>query len=216
MLSGAVYSLRGLFGLDSVWDLLRISTNAVPTDIIAELPLPQSGILAYEENVPYPNQYLASLCGFNPRALSSFSAHLYLRKNLNQVHRMLFDPNRSQEDLFLQLPLLNAEFNIVNHVEETLDMRFVPSEFKFGLDDPPARDILSAQLRAHYWGALVITFRPFIQQILHFNEQRTEFSQAPISDNFKAEIDVPVIDPEATTEGIDPGLLNMPEKEFKP
>lgn len=178
------------------------------------MPLPQSGILAFEENIPYPNQYLASQYGFDPRVLASFSAQLYLRKNLNQVHQVLYDPNKSQQSPLPLVPGLDAEFNIFKYIEEALDMRFVPPEFKFGLNDPPATDLLSARLRAKYWGARVITFRPFIRQILHFNENRTAVnSPAPISGDFRSEITVPVIAPEATTENdIDPKVIENAQK----
>jgi hypothetical protein len=179
------------------------------------LPLPQSGILAFEEYIPYPNQYLASQYGFDPRVLSSFSAQLYLRKNLNQVHQVLYDPSKSQQGPLPQVPGLDAEFNIFKYIEEALDIsRFVPPEFTFDLNDPPATDILSARLRAKYWGALMITFRPFIRQILHFNEKRTALSSpVPISGDFRSEISVPVIGPEAKTESdIDPRVIENAEK----
>lgn len=76
-------------------------------------------------------------------------------------------------------------------------MRFVPPEFKFDKNDPPATDILSALLRAKYWGALAITFRPFIKQIVHCSQQRTMLN-SPAA----------VIGPEATlANDIDPNII---------
>jgi hypothetical protein len=185
------------------------------SDIIAELPLPQSGILALEDLIPYPNQYLASQYGFDPRVLSSFSAQLYLRKNLNLVHQLLYDPSKSQQEP--QGSLASAEFDIYSHIEEALDLRFVPPEFKFSMQDPPATDILSARLRAKYWGARMITFRPFIRQILHFNESRNAvISPGPISGDFKSGIAVPTIGPDATSESdIDPIIIENAKKGVK-
>ncbi|CAI4215250.1 unnamed protein product [Parascedosporium putredinis] len=45
-------------------------------------------------------------------------------------------------------------------------MSWVGPMYRFDEDDPPASDILSARLRAKYWGSQVITYRPCIKQIL--------------------------------------------------
>ena len=39
-------------------------------------------------------------------------------------------------------------------------------------DDPPATDILTARFRAKYWGAKVITYRPFIEMILEHSSKK--------------------------------------------
>ncbi|KAK1829107.1 hypothetical protein QBC39DRAFT_139437 [Podospora conica] len=132
------------------WTCLQLES-----DIIAELPLPQSHILAFEEIMPYPNLELAKQLGFDSYILSSYVAQLYLRKSLNQIHQMLYNPENPR-----------IQDGIINHLQNYLDMRFVPPEFKFSDNDPPAKDILAARLRAKYWGAQVITYRPFIRQIL--------------------------------------------------
>jgi len=164
--------------------------------------------------IPYPNTNLASERGFDPRVLGSFTAQLYLRKALNQVHQMLYDPSKSQQTPLPQVPRVDGNFNIVTYIEQALDKSFVPLEFKFDQDDPPATDILAARLRAKYYGALVITFRPFIRQVVQFNLHRTTLhSPAPISGDFRSELTVPVIGPEATTENdIDPLIIEYAKK----
>ena len=159
----------------------------------------QSGILSFEEQIPYPNPSLAQEFGFEQRVLTSFAAQLYLRKALNQVHQMLYDPSKSQQS---QLPqVLQGNFNIARYIEGALEMKFVPPEFRFHEEDPPATDILAARLRAKYWGAQVITFRPFIKQILHFNVQKSATdSPVPALGDFRSDLAVPVIGPEVTTE----------------
>ncbi|KAK0614037.1 hypothetical protein B0T14DRAFT_570023 [Immersiella caudata] len=163
------------FGLNSVteksdnqlvfafWTCLQLES-----DIIAELPLPQSHILAYEEMMPYPNINLARQLGFSDRVLRSYLAQLYLRKSLNVIHQMLYNPENPQP---LQAQDGTPAGTIVEYIQKSLDIRFVPPEFKFKLSDPPAQDILSARLRAKYWGANVITYRPFIRQILEHNHK---------------------------------------------
>lgn len=147
------------------WTCLQLES-----DIIAELPLPQSHILAFEEMMPYPNTRLARRLGFAENVLQSYLAQLYLRKSLNVIHQTLYNPEVSQN---LNTPdeVLRTTAGIVAHVQLSLDMKFVPDMFKFRPTDPPANDILAARLRAKYWGAHVITYRPFIRQILEHNCQ---------------------------------------------
>jgi hypothetical protein len=62
------------------------------SDIVAELPCPHSGILTYEEDMPAPNYTAAVADGFEPRIIESYSAQLFLRKHLNQLHNMFYKP----------------------------------------------------------------------------------------------------------------------------
>jgi hypothetical protein len=169
------------------------------SDIIAELPLPQSHILAFEEIMPYPNINLAKSLGFDDHVLQSYLAQLYLRKSLNQIHQMLYNPENPQP---LQAQSGMPAGNIIEYIQNSLDMRFVPPEFKFKHNDPPARDILAARLRAKYWGAQVITYRPFIRQILEFNHKAMLMeSPVPTSGDFRSDVSVPVIAAGARTPG---------------
>ncbi|KAL2148395.1 hypothetical protein VTH82DRAFT_2315 [Thermothelomyces myriococcoides] len=168
------------------WTCLQLES-----DIIAELPLPQSHILAYEDIMPYPNIQVAKALGFDEHVLQSYLAQLYLRKTLNQIHGMLYNPEKP-----LPLDVTSGAANIIEYIQETMHLRFVPPEFMFQPTDPPASDILSARLRAKYWGAQVITYRPFVRQILEFNFQKTaNDSPLPASD-FRSGVVVPVIGPD--------------------
>ncbi|KAK3378604.1 hypothetical protein B0H63DRAFT_252269 [Podospora didyma] len=144
------------------WTCLQLES-----DIIAELPLPQSHILAFEEIMPYPNIDILEYQGFDPHVLQSYLAQLYLRKSLNQIHQMLYNPENIQAQ---GVP----SANIIEYIQNSLDLRFVPPTFKFKQSDAPAPDILSARLRAKYWGAQVITYRPFIRHILESNYISTD------------------------------------------
>ncbi|KAL1879895.1 hypothetical protein VTK73DRAFT_6707 [Phialemonium thermophilum] len=143
------------------WSCLQLES-----DIIAELPLPQSNILAYEELMPLPNLDLAREHGFDTRVLLSYKTQLYLRRKLNDAHQLLYNPEHEDDKTNFEKMIL--------YLEDALDMRFIADDFKFNLDDPPAKDFLSARLRAKYWGARVITFRPFVQRILEFNAKSTQ------------------------------------------
>src|SRR5688500_15587867 len=99
--------------------------------------------------MPYPNIILAKPLGFSDRVLRSYLAQLYLRKSLNVIHQMLYNPEDPQA---LQRQDGTPAGTIVEYLQKSLDTRFVPPEFKFKQSDPPAQDILSARLRAKYWG----------------------------------------------------------------
>jgi hypothetical protein len=41
--------------------------------------------------------------------------------------------------------------------------------FKWKENDPPAKDILAARLRAKFYGAQVVMYRPFVRQVLQYS-----------------------------------------------
>jgi hypothetical protein len=160
--------------------------------------LPQSHILAFEDMMPYPNINLAQQLGFDGHVLRSYLAQLYLRKSLNQIHGMLYNP---ENPIPLQASSGQPGGNIIEYIQDSLDMRFVPPEFKFNHDDPPAKDLLSARLRAKYWGAQVITYRPFVRQILEFNYNKLMAGESPMvagSGGIRSGVSVPAIAPDAS------------------
>jgi hypothetical protein len=117
--------------------------------------------------MPYPNSHVAERLGFDRRVLNSYLGQLYLRKRLNNIHLELYNPARP--------PMLNASgvptATIITEMEGMLNLSFLSTEFKFEFSDPPAGDILSARIRAKYWGARVITYRFHIRRILELNFQ---------------------------------------------
>ena len=87
----------------------------------------------------------------------SYHAQLYLRRKLNEIHTALYDPSQAQ----VAPPLWSRQsVDFSSYLQDALDiMKFMPPEFACDPDEPFAKDILSARLRAKYWGAQVITFR---------------------------------------------------------
>ncbi len=118
--------------------------------------------------MPYPNVQLAQSLGFEYNVLQSYLAQLYLRKSLNQIHSMLYNPEKPERTATEEGA---PPGHLIDYIQNSLDMRFVPPGFKFKQTDPPAQDILAARLRAKYWGAQVITHRPFIRQIVENNHK---------------------------------------------
>lgn len=185
------------------WTCLQLES-----DLIAELSLPPSGLLSYEDDMPQPNMSL--LKGFDQRVLDSYPGQLYLRRHLNSIHRMFYapdDPAKPGKDKFRNVGVV---------ADAVSDMAWVAPSFAFKESDPPASDILSVRLRAKYWGAQGITYRPFIRQILHFNHSIRNHPSSPniaAVSEFREGIIAPVIHPNTRSSGdIDPGVLDLARK----
>ncbi|KAF4944737.1 hypothetical protein FSARC_14593 [Fusarium sarcochroum] len=189
------------------WTCLQLES-----DLIAEMQLPPSGLLSYEDDMPHPNMSL--LEGFNQRILDSYPGQLYLRTHLNSIHRMFYapeDPAKAGKDKFRNVGVVS---------DAVSGMHWVAPSFAFREDDQPADDILAARLRAKYWGAQVITYRPFIRQILHFSHSIKNHASSPnfpsVSSEFRQDIAAPVIHPKARTHGdIDPHVVDLAKKGIK-
>ena len=66
------------------------------SDILAELHVPMSGILTYEETMPIPNVTAAVEFDHIERThIESYMTQLNLRKHLNQLHTMFYKPSES-------------------------------------------------------------------------------------------------------------------------
>jgi hypothetical protein len=181
------------------WTCLQLES-----DLIAELQLPPSCLLSYEEDMPPPNMSLVA--GFSQRIFDSYLGQLYLRKHLNSIHRMFYSPDDSTK-------AETDQFRSVNLVADSVSrMSWVAPSFAFQEDDPPADDILAARLRAKYWGAQTITYRPFIRQIL----QSSYLLEQHPGTEFRDSVNAPVILSIAIShDGIEPGLLEFAKKGIK-
>ncbi|KAI0877478.1 hypothetical protein GGS24DRAFT_120171 [Hypoxylon argillaceum] len=142
------------------WTCLQLES-----DILAELPLPQSGILAYESQMPWPSAAFAVEKGIESDAASSYLAQLYLRKQLNRVHNLLYDPEREKANS-QDYQSVADEIQAIQAVLKSARNHWVPKTFEWDDDDPLPNEILGARLRAKYWGSQVILYRPFLRNIL--------------------------------------------------
>lgn len=161
--------------------------------------------------MPHPNMSL--LEGFDQQVLDSYPGQLYLRTHLNSIHRMFYapeDPNKPGQDKFQNVELV---------ADAVSGMHWVAPSFAFKENDEPAGDILAARLRAKYWGAQVITYRPFIRQILQFSHsinQHPSSPNPPTWSEFRDGIIAPVIHPGAKSlNDIDSGVVELARKGIK-
>lgn len=186
-------------------------TDEEDSDLIAELPLPPSGLLSYEEDMPHPNMSL--LEGFDQSILDSYPGQLYLRTHLNSIHRMFYapeDPSKPGSEKFRNVELV---------ADAVSSMHWVAPSFAFKEDDDPAEEILAARLRAKYWGAQMITYRPFIRQILQFTHTMKNHPSSPNPEpytEFRDGIIAPTIHPSTKTiNEIDQAVVELARKGIK-
>lgn len=109
--------------------------------------------------------------GFPEPVVYSYSAQLYLRKRLNEISGRLYNPEKK----------LRAEDkqNILSDIENTVfeNKDIWAGMYTFDVNDPPAEDILNARVRAKFWGANVITYRPSIQEVLGWSHRQAHPEQ---------------------------------------
>ncbi|RKF72256.1 putative c6 zinc finger domain-containing protein [Golovinomyces cichoracearum] len=183
------------------WTCLQLES-----DIVAEIPCPQTGILTFEEDMPGPNLQAAHHDdGFEENVIESYSAQLFLRKHLNSLHSMFYKPrDPNSEDKFTALVLANnkgdePKFPSIELLSESLNgIHVYAPTMRWVVDQPdPPNDILGARLRAKYYGARVITYRPFVLQVLERSEPAyPENLQSPveqISDEYLSEVKAPIV-----------------------
>ncbi|KAI0394272.1 hypothetical protein F5Y17DRAFT_475941 [Xylariaceae sp. FL0594] len=147
------------------WTCLQLES-----DILAELPLPQSGILQYENQMPYPNTNFITDSGFPAHVGEGYMAQLYLRKQLNKVHTLLYHPDKRYGREHIETTVGEVQ-EIQQYLRDARDATvaencWVPPHYQWSDRDPLATDLLSARLRAKYWGSQVIIYRPFLRHIL--------------------------------------------------
>ncbi|XP_044721337.1 fungal zn(2)-Cys(6) binuclear cluster domain-containing protein [Hirsutella rhossiliensis] len=188
------------------WTCLQLES-----DLIAEMPLPPSGLLSYEDDMPHPNMSL--LDDVDQRVLDSYPGQLYLRTHLNSIHRLFYapedplDPDKQHENKLNSVELV---------AKAVLGMDWIAPRYAFNEDDPPADDILSARLRGKYWGAQVITYRPFVRMILEFNHSRKNHPSSPHMTEFReGYVYSRIASGARTMSDIDPKVVELAQRGIK-
>lgn len=139
-----------------------------------ELNLPRSGILSYEEGTPYPNG--GGFIDCEDHVIKSYLAQLYIRKRLNEISTAFYSDDQTSGANGIERKVSINEVRQMIRMDPEASISWLPTEYRFVETDPPATDILSARLRAKYWGFQVICLRPFIKMILDFSIQLEEGS----------------------------------------
>nr|POE78025.1 hypothetical protein CFP56_09666 [Quercus suber] len=155
------------------WSCLQLES-----DILAELKLPASNLPDYEDRLLFPRKMPEdeSYGGLDPSVQHEdggnvpseevinlfYMGQLYIRRRLNKVHRELYGSQCHK------MSLEEVRETLVTHEKYLQEWRnAVPQNTRWEDEDPAPADILSARLRAKYWGARYVINRPFLDYFLH-------------------------------------------------
>ena len=150
------------------WSCLQLES-----DILAELRLPSSGIVAIESMLPMvhsvsdaveesyePIQQQEEVTGDN--TLLYYVAQTFLRRRLNQIHQELYGQECLKQSVAQVAAILASHEEVCSQWRDTL-----PPDLNWDDDDELPADILDARLRGKYWGARYLANRPFLDYALH-------------------------------------------------
>lgn len=141
------------------------NTLMIESDLLAELDLPHSGIVAFEESMRLPRSfpYDATVAGSDELPGNDdiwyFLAEIALRRLLNRVSNLLYSQKRSS--------IASLE-PIVAELEYQLEQWYanLPPSIQFPREPVPTRDRVQTVLRLRYLACRTIIFRPYIQAVL--------------------------------------------------
>ncbi|KAK4981821.1 hypothetical protein LTR66_009681 [Elasticomyces elasticus] len=137
-------------------------------DIQAEIDLPSSGIGKLESTVRLPldipedmsYDFVETPSQPDPdNVLMYYISQLFLRKQLNKIHDIIYG---SRGTRYIKGTILVEQEKAINQWREILT-----PQLQWDEDEPPARYINAARLRAKYYGLRYITHRPYLEYALH-------------------------------------------------
>lgn len=145
------------------WTCLQLES-----DLLAELDIPASGISRSESMIPLPKGRWTIIPMPNdmkdPHVLMMmfYSAQIHLRKVLNRVHTDLYKVEKEGQSRWSS--------SVQEALSQNLDLwRFsLPDIMIWKDEDPPAKEINAARMRAKYYGARYIIHRPLLYHALHY------------------------------------------------
>lgn len=135
------------------------------SDLLAELDLPHSGIVQYEENVGLPG-------GFEPEGeepvgrdeLWYFLAEIALRRLLNRVSQLIYSKDSMASTQSLEPVVAELDFQLTQWYDS------LPLPLQFPFNRAVLQDPVQTVLRLRYFACRTIIFRPYILAVLD-NEQ---------------------------------------------
>ena len=141
----------------------RVYWNALlfESDLLAELDLPHSGIVQFEETVGLP-------CGFEEEddepvgrdELWYFLAEIALRRLLNRVSHMIYSKGATTSLTALDTLSAELDFQLTQWYES------LPEPLQFPYNQVPLGNPVQTVLRLRYFACRTIIFRPYILAVL--------------------------------------------------
>lgn len=177
LLCGASMKIQLLFSspqcipppLKELSERIYWNTLMIESDLLAELDLPHTGIVQFEESMRLPRSFPcdAANAGHNEDHpghddLWYFLAEIALRRLLNRVSHLIYTHERSTSFSIASLEPVAAELDF----QLTQWYEGLPAPVKFPRERLPARDQIQTVLRLRYFACRTIIYRPYIQAVL--------------------------------------------------
>lgn len=149
------------------------NTLLIESDLLAELDLPHSGIVQFEESMDLPKSFPYDAAATTQDELQGvddlwyFSAEIALRRLLNRVSHLMYTGSHLHPDMPEQLILSIGA--TADELDRQLNSWYdsLPAAIKFSRDRLPARrDQIQTVLRLRYFACRTIIFRPYVQAVL--------------------------------------------------
>ncbi|KAK7754146.1 hypothetical protein SLS62_003992 [Diatrype stigma] len=147
--------------------LERIYWNALlfESDLLAELDLPHSGVVQFEENVGLPGGFQGEEAEAVGRDdLWYFLAEIALRRLLNRVSQLIYSKDSMASTTSLEPVVAELDFQLTQWYES------LPSALQFPFTRTPLPDPVQTVLRLRFFACRTIIYRPYILAVLD-NEQ---------------------------------------------
>lgn len=161
--------------LIAFWTCLQLES-----DIAAELDFPQSGILRWEDQMPWPDGAAIRAMGIPPTQVNSYMAQLFTRKHLNKIHKNLYEVGKEED---YKLPIdpkttaaLLDKIGDSERLLGSISSSLRPDVGEY--EDPEIVALLKERLDAKKYGALNITYRPCLMMIMN-RPRDYPFNQIP-------------------------------------
>ncbi|KAF2436317.1 hypothetical protein EJ08DRAFT_234591 [Tothia fuscella] len=165
------------------WSALQLES-----DLRAELDrLPKTGDLMYSESktrlplrvvgvpdvhgqfIRLPDESLIN----STNVMYSYTTQIYLRLALNRVHLSLYAPVSNDKNTTAKRHLAWADVDADSHWRNLADHRGLINkhpDYRWRDSDPPSNDMLTARIRAKYYGAAYIILRPYLYLALKWDQ----------------------------------------------
>lgn len=145
----------------------RIYWNALlfESDLLAELDLPHSGVVAFEENVGLPGGFEGDENEAVGRdELWYFLAEIALRRLLNRVSQLIYSKDSMASTTSLEPVVAELDFQLTQWYES------LPLPLQFPFTRAILPDPVQTVLRLRFYACRTIIYRPYILAVLD-NEQ---------------------------------------------
>ncbi|CEJ84950.1 Putative C6 zinc finger domain-containing protein [[Torrubiella] hemipterigena] len=144
--------------------LERIYWNTLmfESDLLAELELPHSGVVQYEEKVGLPGGFDGNDDDhIGTDNLWYFLAEIALRRLLNRVSQLLYSKQSPSPTIASLEPIVNElDYQLTQWYES------LPSALQFPFSSMPLEDQVLSVLRSRFYACRTIIYRPYIEHVL--------------------------------------------------